>query len=88
MLPARSYPGQDAPLQSVGSWSFVFTHSGLAEEAAYLLARAVHRAEGPFAARLEQARETSMDNTRAATPRIELLHPGVQRYLQEIGLLL
>jgi TRAP transporter TAXI family solute receptor len=87
-LPAKSYPGQDAPLQSVGSWSYVFANASLSEEAAYLLARAVHRAEGPFAARLEQARETTMDNTRAATPRIELLHPGVQKYLREIGLLL
>jgi len=87
-LPAKSYPGQDAPLPSVGSWSYVFTHSALPEEAAYLLARAVHKAEEPFAARLEQARETTMANTRAAAPRIELLHPGVQKYLREIGLLL
>ncbi len=87
-LPAKSYPGQDAPLPSVGSWSYVFTHSTLPEEAAYLLARAVHKAEEPFAARLEQARETTLANTRAATPRIELLHPGVQKYLREIGLLL
>ena len=87
-LPAKSYPGQDAPLPSVGSWSYVFASASLPEAAAYLLARAVHHAEAPFAARLEQARETTMDNTRAAAPRIELLHPGVQKYLREIGLLL
>jgi TRAP transporter TAXI family solute receptor len=87
-LPAKSYPGQDQPLQSVGSWSYVLARPDLAEESGYLLARAVHRAEAPFAARLEQARETTMANTRAAAPRIELLHPGVQKYLREIGLLL
>jgi hypothetical protein len=86
-LPARSYPGQDAPLPSVGSWSFVFARPELAEETGYLLARAIHRAEAQLAARLEQARETTMANLVAAAPRPELIHPGVQRYLREIGLL-
>ena len=86
-LPARSYPGQDAPLRSVGSWSFVFARPGLPEEQGYLLARALHRAEGPLAARLEQAKETTAANTVAATPRADLIHPGAQKYLREIGLL-
>jgi len=85
-LPAKSYPGQDAPLPSVGSWSYVLARPALSEEAGYLLARAIHRAEAPFAARLEQARETTMANTIAAAPRPELLHPGVRRYLAEAGL--
>jgi uncharacterized protein len=83
-LPAKSYPGQDAPLASVGSWSYVLAKPGLSEETGYLLARAIHRAEAPFAARLEQARETTLENTRAAAPRPELLHPGVVKYLNEI----
>jgi len=86
-LPARSYPGQDQPLPSAGSWSYVLANKDLKEEAAYLLAGAVHRAEAPLAARLEQARETTMANTLAAAPRRDLLHPGVQRYLREAGLL-
>jgi hypothetical protein len=85
-LPAKSYPGQDAPLQSVGSWSFVLSSKNLPEETAYLLARAVHRAEAPFAARLEQARETTMANTVAAAPHADLIHPGVRQYLREAGL--
>ena len=86
-LPARSYPGQDAPLPSVGSWSFVFARPGLPDEQAYRLARALHHAEGPLAARLEQARETTAANTVAAAPRADLIHPGVQKYLREISLL-
>jgi uncharacterized protein len=85
-LPAKSYPGQDEPLQSVGSWSYVLSSKNLSEETGYLLARAIHRAEAPFAARLEQARETTMANTLAAAPRPELIHPGVRRYLREVGL--
>jgi TRAP transporter TAXI family solute receptor len=83
-LPAKSYPGQDAPLASVGSWSYVLANQDLDPQAAYLLARAVHRAEAPLAARLEQARETTMANTLAAAPRRELIHPGVLKYLAEI----
>ena len=85
-LPANSYPGQDAALPSVGSWSYVLATDRLKEDSGFLLARAIHRAEGPLAARLEQARETTMVNTRAAAPRPELLHPGVRRYLREAKL--
>jgi TRAP transporter TAXI family solute receptor len=83
-LPAKSYPGQDQALASVGSWSYVLSNRSLPEDTAYLLARAVHRAEGPLAARLEQARETTMANTAAAAPRRELIHAGVLKYLSEI----
>jgi hypothetical protein len=86
-LPAKSYPGQDAPLASVGSWSYVFARPGLGEEQGYLLARALHRAEGPLAARLDQARETTAANTVAAAPKRELIHPGALKYFREAGFL-
>lgn len=85
-LPAKSYPGQDQPLASVGSWSYVLANRNLPERTGYLLARAIHWAEAPLAARLEQARETTMANTVAAAPRPELLHPGVQQFVREAGL--
>jgi TRAP-type uncharacterized transport system substrate-binding protein len=86
-IPAGSYPGQDAALASVGSWSFVLARIGLADDTAYRLARAVHWADAPLAARLAQASETTMANKVAAAPRADLIHSGVQRYLREIGLL-
>jgi uncharacterized protein len=85
-MPAGSYLGQDAPLRTVGSWSFVLAKPDLPEEVAYKLARAIHWAELPLAARLAQARETTMRNTRDAAPKPELLHPGVRKYLKEINL--
>jgi TRAP transporter TAXI family solute receptor len=85
-MPAGSYPGQDAPLSTVGSWSFVLAKPELPEDVAYRLARAIHWAEAPLAARLAQARETTMANTRDAAPNPELIHPGVRKYLKEIGL--
>src|ERR1041384_3890881 len=85
-LAAKSYAGQGAPVRSVGSWSYVLAKPELPDDAAYLLARAIHRSEAQLAARLEQARETTMANTLAAAPRRELVHPGVLRYLAEAGL--
>jgi len=85
-MPAGSYPGQDAPLKTVGSWSFVLAKPELSDAVAYRLARAIHWAESPLAARLAQARETTMANTAAAAPSAALIHPGVRKYLKEIGL--
>lgn len=85
-LPAGSYPGQSEPVASVGSWSFVLARPTLADDIAYALARAVHKGHAVFAKRLAQARETTPQNTVAAAPRPELIHPGVRKYLREIGL--
>jgi TRAP transporter TAXI family solute receptor len=82
-----SYPGQDAPIVSVGSWSFIMARPTLADDIAYRLARALHHGEAALARRLPQARETTMANTVAALPRVDALHPGVARYLREAGLL-
>ena len=85
-VPAGGYPGIDAPLPSVGSWSFIMTRPTLPDDVAYRLAKALHRGEAKLGAKLAQARETTAANTAAAT-RPEQLHPGVARYLREIGAL-
>ncbi|OGA44375.1 MAG: immunogenic protein precursor [Betaproteobacteria bacterium RIFCSPLOWO2_12_FULL_62_58] len=85
-LPAGSYPGQDQPIRSVGSWPFVLARASLPEDVAYRLARALHRGEATLGKRLEQARESTLANTLAAAPRQDLIHPGVLRYMREIGL--
>lgn len=84
---ADSYPGQSAPIHSVGSWSFIMARPGLDDDVAYRFARALHRGEAALAERLPQARETTAANTAAAAPDRALIHPGVLRYLGEIGIL-
>lgn len=86
LMPAASYPGQTAPIPSVGSWPFVLARATLPDDVAYRLARALHRAEGTFGKRLEQAVESTLANTLAAAPSRELIHPGVLRYMRETGL--
>ncbi len=84
-VPAGSYPGQDVPIPSVGSWSFVLARDGLPHDTAYRLARALHRGEAEIASRLPQARETTLANTVRAAPSLDLIHPGVLRYMRETG---
>ena len=86
-MPAGTYPGQDAPISTVGSWSFVLAKPDFPDEVAYRIARALHKGEAALGAKLAQARETTAANTVAAAPRPDLIHPGVARYLREAGLL-
>jgi len=85
-LPANSYPGQQQALPSVGSWSFILTRKSLPDDIALRLAKALHLGEKALAARLPQARETTLANTLAAAPERALIHPGVRKYAREIGL--
>jgi TRAP transporter TAXI family solute receptor len=85
-VPAGSYAGQDAPILSVGSWSFVLTRADLSEETAYRLARALRRAENARMTGPPEMRETTLANSVVAAHDVELIHPGVRRYLREIGL--
>ena len=59
----------------------------LPDDTAYRLARALHKGEAALGKRLEQARESTLANTLAAAPRVELIHAGVQKYMRELGLL-
>jgi len=83
---AGAYASLDAPLPSVGSWSFVLARPDLSDHIAYRLARALHRGEAALARRLPQARETTASNTAAAAPNPDLIHAGVRRYLRELGI--
>jgi hypothetical protein len=85
-MPANSYPGQEGAFSSVGSWPFVLARASLPDDVAYRLARALHKGGRTLGARIEQAQESTLENTLAAAPRQDLIHPGVLRYMREIGL--
>jgi TRAP transporter TAXI family solute receptor len=86
IVPAGSYEGQTEPVNSVGSWSFILARPSLDDDVAYRLVKALHRGHPALVKRLGQGRETTPQNTKAAAPRPDQIHPGVQRYLREIGL--
>lgn len=84
-VPANSYPNQPAPIDSLGSWSFVLTRPDLPDDQAYHLAKSLHAAESALRKKLAQACETTAANTVAAAPNPDLIHPGVLKYFREIG---
>lgn len=86
-LAAGSYPGQSEPVHTVGSWAFVLARPTLPDDVAYRMIRALHKGEAAIGKRLGQAGESTMANTVAAAPSVDLIHPGAQKYLREIGLL-
>ena len=84
-VPAGSYPNQKAPIDALGSWSFILARENLPDDVAYRLARSLHGVESAFCKKLAQACETTAANTIAAAPSPELIHPGVLKYFREIG---
>ncbi|MBR1157640.1 TAXI family TRAP transporter solute-binding subunit [Bradyrhizobium elkanii] len=84
-IPAGSYPNQTAAISSVGSWSYILVRETLPDDVAYRLAKTLHGIETTFCNKLAQACETTAANTVAAAPDINLIHPGVLRYIREIG---
>ena len=86
-LPAGSYPGQDAPIAALGSWSLVLARPSLPDDVAYRIARALHRGKSAIVARHAQGGESTLENTLAAASREDLIHPGVLRYIREVGVL-
>jgi TRAP transporter TAXI family solute receptor len=82
--PAGGFPGQDEPIASVGSWSFVLARPGLDEAIAYRLAKALHELEKTGSSPSQLA-DTTPANTLATAP-ASRLHPGVARYLHDAGL--
>jgi uncharacterized protein len=86
-VPAGAYEGQNEAVNSVGSWSYILARPTLDADVAYRLARALHRGHAALGKRLDQARETTPQSTLAAAPSPAQIHPGVQRYLREIGVM-
>lgn len=77
--------GQTEPVQAIGAWSFILARSELPDGVAYRIAKALHERHSKLASRLPEARETTPENTRAAADHGRI-HPGVLRYLKELGL--
>ncbi len=84
-VPAGTYRGQAALIDSVGLWLSNLVRPDLPADVVYRLARAIHWGELVLAQRLEQGRYTTSRNTAQQVPRARL-HAGTLQYLHEIGL--
>jgi len=65
----------------------VLCRAALPEDVAYRLARALHKGQAALSKKLDQAKESTLENTLAAAPTRDLIHPGVLKYMREVGVL-
>lgn len=86
-VPAGAYPGQKEAVNSVGSWSYILARADLPDDVAYRLAKALHQGNAALVKRLDQAKETLPQSTLNAAPSVNQIHPGVQKYLREAGVM-
>ncbi|MCJ2068107.1 TAXI family TRAP transporter solute-binding subunit [Methylobacterium sp. J-030] len=76
-VPARSFPGQADPIETVGSWSFVLTRPGFDGDAAERIVRALGR---------DHAATTDPKNLIGLVP-VDRLNPATGRALHAAGLI-
>lgn len=81
-VPAGTYMGQDAQINSVGLWSLILVRPDLPEDVVYRLVRAIHQSEAALAKQLKQGRYTTAQNTVSQIPTAQL-HVGAVRYFRE-----
>lgn len=86
VVPAGSYPGQTEDIQAVGSWSYILSRVSLDDDVAYRFAKALDNGHDRLVQRIEQGAETRPENTFAASPNLDRIHPGVLRHLADKGL--
>ncbi len=85
-IPAGTYKGQQAKIDSVGLWSVILVRPDLDEDTVYRLTRAIHQGSAMLVKRLKQGSYTTAQNTVAQVP-VTRLHPGAARYFRELGLM-
>lgn len=83
-IAAGTYPGQDADINTIAQPNFLAVNADVSEEHVYLLTRTMYE-NLPFLQAIHPA--TNAMSADAATAGLPVaLHPGAQRYYEEIGL--
>lgn len=84
-IPPGRYAGQSDALLTVGSWSYVLARPYLDDAVGYALAAALHKVEKAGSLFGGQLAESTVNNTLASLPRLDVLQGGVELYYREIG---
>ncbi|MCJ2070803.1 TAXI family TRAP transporter solute-binding subunit [Methylobacterium sp. J-030] len=83
-VPAGSFRGQDAVIETVGSWSFILARPGLDTASVTRLVRAIDQGRNTLARLYPQGRESDPRNLVSNVP-TTWLHPATAVYLREFG---
>ena len=84
-IPAGTYEGQDADVQSAAVVNYLVTHADAPEELVYAMTRATFENLDDLAAAHAAAKDVKLEGAAANPP--APLHPGAERYFREKGAL-
>lgn len=84
-IPAGSYDGVDYDVLGIGGQRNISTTVDLPDDVAYIIAKSIHENHAQFVQAYAGARTSTAELT--ASSNIIPLHPGVEKYLKEIGVI-
>ena len=84
-IPAGTYTGQDEDVPTVAIPNFLVTHAKVPDDLAYAMARAMYDHIDELYATHNAARDIKLENALQGMP--IPVHPGVERYYREVGVL-
>ena len=85
LIPAGTYEGQTADVPTAVIPNFLVTHSGVSDELAYQMVKALYDNLDTLYAAHNAAKAIKRENALKGMP--VPLHPGAERYYREVGLL-
>ncbi len=85
IIPAGTYDGQAADVETAAVGNFLITHDGVSEETVYQMTKLMFDNLGPLAA--AHAAAKAIDPAKALDGMPVPLHPGAEKYYREKGLL-
>ena len=84
-IPAGTYQGQDADVETAAVGNFLITHEGVSDEVAYQMTKQLFENLPDMVAAHNAAK--AIDMQKALTGMPVPLHPGAERYYREAGIL-
>lgn len=84
-IPAKTYTGQDEPVQTAAVVNYLVTREGVSEDTVYQMTKLVYKSIPELAAAHSAGKDIKLDGALAGVP--IPLHPGAQRYFKEKGLI-
>jgi TRAP transporter TAXI family solute receptor len=85
IIPAGTYDGQDADVETASVGNFLITHAGVSDETAYQMTKLLFDNLPALTAAHSAAK--AIDPAKALDGMPVPLHPGAERYYREVGLL-
>ena len=85
VIPANTYTGQTEAVATAAIPNFLITHSGVSDDVAYRMAKAMYDNIDTLYAAHNAAKSIKRENAITGMP--VPLHPGAERYYKEVGLI-